>query len=145
MKPVVTWILIANAQTARIVQNCGPGKGVTATNEAALQAPPPVAYADTPGVAQNSASQSHSAMKRRAPQDLAETAFAKAIMKHLATAHSKAKFDRLVVAAAPHFLGELRAQTSDALRKALWAEIDKDLVQLKLDQLPKHLGDVMAI
>lgn len=145
MKPVVTWILIANAQTARIVQNLGPGKGVIATDEAPLHAPPPVAYADVPGVGQNSVSHSHSAMTRRTPQDLAEKAFAKTITTYLGTAQARAKFDRLIVAAAPHFLGELRAEMSDALNKILLAEIDKDLVQLTSKQLHKHLHDVIAI
>lgn len=144
MKPVTTWILLANAQTARIVRNLGPGKGVEPVEGAVLHAPSPTEYSDRPGSVQNSATQSHSAVKRRAPKELAAQAFAELVLRYLEEASQNDTFDRLIVTSAPKLLGDLRARMSQGLRKRILAEIDKDLTQVTLDELPEYLGDVLA-
>jgi protein required for attachment to host cells len=144
MKPVVTWILLANARTARIVQNLGPGKGISALEDAHLQAPALNEYSDQPGSVHNSATQSISGVKRRDPKDLAERVFAETILQYLDNGVQHSKFDQLIITAAPHLLGELRAKMSDRLRGLVCAEIDRDLTQVAISELPEHLSDVIA-
>lgn len=145
MKPVITWIVLANARTARIVQNRGPGKGILATEETVLHALDPVEFSDDPGVFQNSADQSRSAADRNDPKRLAETVFARTILSHLTAALKHAKFNRLILTAGPHMLGNLRSEMPAELRDFVVAEIDRDLTQLTLDDLPTHLRNAIAI
>ena len=56
------------------------------------------------------------------------TLFARRIADELTSAHRAGGFDRLVIMAAPAFLGSLRSALSPALRKAVVAEINKDLM-----------------
>jgi protein required for attachment to host cells len=42
-------------------------------------------------------------------------------------------------------LGDLRSALSDHVRAAVYAELDKDLTKTPLNELPKHLGAVMAV
>lgn len=144
MKPVVTWIVLANARTARIVQNKGPGKGVIPTKEPVLQAPDPVEFSDDSGVFQNSADHSHLAGDRTDPKRLSETAFARMILERLTEASVQGDFDRLVLVAGPHMLGTLRAEMPEGLRDVVTSEVDRDLTNMTLDDLPKQLGEFMA-
>ncbi|NGP18075.1 host attachment protein [Devosia aurantiaca] len=61
---------------------------------------------------------------------------------------SKAKegaFDRLVIAAAPIALGNFRKLLSDHTKKAVVAELDKDLTNVPTAQLDKHFDGILAV
>jgi protein required for attachment to host cells len=63
----------------------------------------------------------------------------------LETCQKQGRFDRLVICAAPQMLGEIRNAISPKLKQSVYAEIDKDLIHIKLSDLPKHLQDVIAL
>lgn len=53
--------------------------------------------------------------------------------------------DRLVVAAAPKFLGELRLKISKRVNARIDGVLDKDLTNIPENELPKHLSAVLNI
>ena len=65
--------------------------------------------------------------------------FAREIAAHLAEAQGQRKFERLVVMAAPEFLGILRDSFSKPLAEAVVAEVRKDLVGQDVAAIQAHL------
>jgi len=57
----------------------------------------------------------------------------------------EAAFDRLIIAAAPKVLGDLRQLLSTNVANKVSAELDKDLTHIPITDLPEHLQDVLNI
>lgn len=144
MKPLITLAVLANARTARIVENCGPGKGFTAASRHTLQAPPALENADRAGSHPISGSHGSAAFEASDPKQAAEAGFARMIAEDLQKRHAKGAFDRLILTAAPHMLGQLRAALPDSVKGTVMGEVDKDLTQVPLTDLAGHLKDVIA-
>jgi protein required for attachment to host cells len=149
MKPVRTWILIADGARARIVLNEGPGKGVVAVDGGLFEQDARATreiMSDRPGRTFDSAGAGRHAMEL--PTDPAREEkrhFAERLAEHLDGAVARNAFDRLIVVAAPSALGDLRAAVSDRVRGRILAELDKDLTKVPNDKLASHLGDVIAL
>jgi protein required for attachment to host cells len=71
--------------------------------------------------------------------DQAERDFLVHLVKHLDTALAAGKVKSLIVVAPPRALGMIRPVYSHALKSAVRAEIDKDLVKQPVDKIEKHL------
>ena len=149
MKPVRTWILIADGARARIVLNEGPGSGVTAVEGGLFEQdlkPTREIMADRAGRTFDSAGTGRHAMEQPTdPVRQEKRHFAHHLADHLADAVAKNAFDRLVVVAAPSALGDLRAAMSDKVRDRIHAELPKDLTKVPNDKLASHLEDVIAL
>ncbi len=145
MKPIVTWILIANARTARILAHHGPGKGLAAVEDGGISAAPPLEYSDAPGSRAGPAGAGASGLEKHKPAEEAEASFAALLASRLATAAGAGRFDRLILAAAPHMLGTLRGALDASVKDRVMAELPKDLTQIPEIDLPDHLGSVIAV
>lgn len=149
MKATTTWILVANGTQAFIALNHGPGHGIEQDLEHEFQGENLHSrdiMADAPGRSFDSGGQGRHAMERPSdPQRLTQQEFAREIAAYIDKAAEKKKFDRLVVVAAPHMLGDLRQHLSHNTKDKITAELSKDLTQTPLHKLPDHLGEVMAI
>ena len=64
------------------------------------------------------------------------------IMDALAAEWASAKHDRIVIAAGPKLLGEVRAHLPKALQAHVAAELHKDLAKIPLHDLPPHFAQV---
>ncbi|MFY0691081.1 MAG: host attachment protein [Paracoccaceae bacterium] len=144
MKPVETWILLANATFARIVANRGPGKGIVAMGGKTWRAEPPVEYSDEAGHARMSTAYSQASLTSKDPKELAEQVFAHTLAEELVGFRRKGAYDRLIIAASPHMLGSLRESLPDYVSDTVVAEIAKDLTHATLEDLPKLLSNVLA-
>ena len=71
--------------------------------------------------------------------DQAERDFLVHLVKHLDAALAAGKVKSLIVVAPPRALGMIRPVYSHALKSAVRAEIDKDLVKQPVDKIEKHL------
>lgn len=71
----------------------------------------------------------HSADGGRSPRKHRAEVFARKIVGELRKAQRSGSFDRLVIIAAPAFLGLLRAAMPKTLRESIVSEIPKDLVR----------------
>lgn len=149
MKPTVTWILVANGTQARVLENTGPGKGLRQVDGLdfgieALQARELVT--DRPGRSFSSVGHGRSAMEPRTdPVEQREAAFVKSVADVLDAELKKGAYDRLVIAAAPIALGDIRKQLTAGVRKTILAELDKDLTNLPTAQLDRHLDGIIAV
>jgi len=149
MKPITTWIVIADGAHARIVLNDGPGKGVKAGPErqfSAINVPGRDIMADRPGRTFDSAGQGRHAMEPRTnPRDVEQQKMFRELTKYLEQEAKKGSYDRLVIVAPPRALGSLRSELSARARAKVTGELDKDLTQVAIHDLAGHLGSVLAV
>ncbi|MCF1743374.1 host attachment protein [Paradevosia shaoguanensis] len=149
MKPVVTWIVIADGTQARVFENAGPGKGLAPVDglrleEEALKTSEIVT--DRQGRSYSSVGHGRSAIEPRTdPAEYRETEFARRVAALLDEKHAEHAFKRLIIAAAPTTLGDLRKALSAATRSAIMAEMPKDLTNMPRQQLDKQFGDLLAL
>lgn len=148
MKKTVTWVLIADGAQARVLENTGPGKGLKQVEGLDWEIEPLQAQdivSDKPGRSHSSVGSGRSAMEPKTdPVEYRETEFVKSVAAMLDRQHQKGAFDRLVIAAAPIALGDLRKAISPAVKKSVVAELNKDLTNLPTAQLDKHLDGVLT-
>jgi len=149
MKPTVTWIVVADGARARAFENRGPGKGLVPVggfnfNEPHLRDRD--IEADKPGRAFSSVGHGRSAIEPETdPSDYREAAFAKKLADQLRDRFENGAFDRLILAADPTALGNLRDALTAELDKTIMAELPKDLTRVPLGDLPKHFDGMLAI
>lgn len=75
------------------------------------------------------------------PRATEEIRFAREVIDRLEQGRVGHEFDRLVVVAAPTFLGRLRDSMSAPLASAVLLEIDKDYTALRPDELRSRLPE----
>ena len=150
MKKTVTYVLVADGARARLYVNSGVGKGLQpvsgATHKADLHHHDRDILADKPGRAFSSVGASRSAMEPQTDWHRFEKhRFAREMAKVLDAAAANKAFDRLILVAPPATLGDLRTELSDQTRKLVSAELPKDLTRHPEQELPRHLGEVLAV
>ncbi|HEU4825398.1 MAG TPA: host attachment protein [Dongiaceae bacterium] len=150
MKKTVTYILVADGARARLYANHGVGKGLQpvsgATHKADLHHHDRDILSDKPGRAYNSVGAGRSAMEPQTEWHRFEKhKFAREMAKVLDAAAASKSFDRLILVAPPATLGDLRTELGDATRKMVTAELPKDLTRHAEQELPQHLGAVLAV
>ena len=145
MKPIKTWIVLADAQTVRIAINDGTGKGVYGRGTQGLDAPAVTELSDAPGMTNAAVGPNRGGISDPDLKGQAAQAFAADIVSYLQAALAKGDYHRLILIAPATMLGHLRQALTPALRDVLHADIPKDLTHLPLDELPRHLADVLAV
>ena len=147
MKPVRTWILIADGARARVVANFGPGKGTHEVEGMSLRASHPDAKElldDRPGRSFNSTNPTRHAMERTSdPKRQIEREFASMLAETIAA--NENEFDRLILVAAPTALGDLRHALPDRILGRVTHELAKDLTHVPDTKLAQHLSEVIAL
>lgn len=149
MKKTVTWILIADGTQARVLEHAGPGKGLATIKGLDWSIPPLQTQdinADRPGRAHSSVGSGRSAMEPRTdPAQHREAEFVRTVASVLDDKAKGGAYDRLVIAAAPIALGNLRKALSEHVKKTVVAELDKDLTNVPTPQLDRHLDGIIAV
>jgi len=145
MKPLKTWIVLADATSLRLAVNEGPGKGVYGLPDPGLFAAPVTELSDEPGVAHASVGPNRGGISDPDLKKQALAVFADDIVGFLMQARKEKSFHRFILSAPPTMLGILRQKLTPDLQAVLHAEIPKDLTHLPLDDLPAHLADVIAV
>ena len=149
MRKTVTWIVIADGVKARIVANEGAGKGLAPVPGHVMATPPHDprdGYSERPGrVHESSGSSRHAVEPRLDWHRFEKQQFAKSVAEMLDAESGKGAFDRLVLAAPPRTLGDLRGALAAATRAKVTCEINKDLTHLSDHELPSHLDKVVVL
>jgi protein required for attachment to host cells len=143
MKPIRTYILIADGARARILLSEGPGKPlaeVQGSEQSQEIRPEHEMGADRPGRVHESASVVRHAIERADLHRREKDRFALSLAASLETRLAAGEYDRLVIAAAPETLGIIRASLSEKVRAVVRAEVPKDLTKLPNTQVRDHLG-----
>lgn len=68
--------------------------------------------------------------------------FSRHIVAALAAEWAKGSYDRIVIAAGPKMLGQLRAALPKALQPHVAAELHKDLMKIPVHELASHFTEV---
>ena len=147
MKKTVTWVLIADGAQARVLENTGPGKGLKLVEGLDWAIEPLQAQeivTDRPGSKNGGGALGGGMEPRTDPVEHRETQFVKSVAATLDRKQQQGAFDRLVIAAAPMALGDLRKAISPAVRKTVVAELNKDLTNMPTAQLDQHLDGIIA-
>ena len=149
MKPIRTWILLADGTRARVVCNAGPGKGVHSIQGMEFHGDNVRSgdiMADRPGRTFDSAGAHRHAMEPHSdPQREAKRSFAMDMIAEMHKQVQKNSFDRLILVAAPATLGDIRKILPKPLLAVLYAEIPKNLVQIPDNELGQHLSKVLPV
>ena len=145
MKPIVTWILLANTREASVLVNRGPGKGLAVLDGVAVRSEEAADPRDKAGVGHSIAGHGVSAVEQANPQNKVDAEFARRVADQMSGALDTNKFDRLIVVAGPHMLGLLRVSFDDALKATLVGEIDKDLSGQSVDAVASHIEGIIAV
>jgi protein required for attachment to host cells len=93
-----------------------------------------------PGRSHQSMGHHRSAVEQTDWHDEAERTFLRTLATRLDTEFTQRSKGSLIVVAAPRALGMLRDAYSPAVRKALAAEIAKDMVKMPIHEIEKALG-----
>lgn len=144
-----TWILIADAAHARVLETSGVGKPLVPVPTFVMdQSLPPSRDLGTERPTRTHDSLGDSRHGVEAPSDPRrelKRKFAGLIVEKLEAALALHAFDRLVLVAPPAMLGDLRHALPNPLVERVAAEIDKDLVKVADHEMRAHLAMVPGI
>ena len=148
MKPIRTYILIADGARAHLLLSEGRGKPLTEVPDSDIRADLKADQelsSDRPGRVHESANVSRHAIEREDLHRKEKTRFAQSLAESLEKRLANREFERLVIAAAPETLGVIRAALSDKVRAVILAEVAKDLTKIPNPQIRAHLGKDLPI
>ncbi|MCL4800836.1 MAG: host attachment protein [Burkholderiales bacterium] len=147
-----TWVVVADSSSARIFAAPTPTGGLEELAsfvhpEGRMRAQE--LTSDLPGRAFDSVGAGRHAMESEVgPRAQAVIAFARQLASHLGAARARGEIERLVVAAAPEFLGRLRDALDDATRRVVEAELPLNLAKMTPAEirarLPEKLYSTLA-
>lgn len=138
----VTWILVANASAANLYINEGPRKGLRKVREFA-HARSRAKYAD---LITDQAARGRSAAARRAihepavsPKELEAERFATELKDALEDGRRQRHYQRLILVAAPQFMGRLKRRLGAPLHRLLTDSFEKDYTKSDSRSLTRKL------
>jgi protein required for attachment to host cells len=149
MKPIRTWVLIADAARARVFEARGRGHGLAVVPDMALDAalaPSRELGTDRPGRSFESVGSIRHAMESPSdPHREQKRQFARRIAEAIKGRCAAKSFDRLVLVAPAVTMGDLRALLADKVRATVTAEVVADLTNTPTRELPARLADHVAL
>jgi protein required for attachment to host cells len=148
MKPIRTYILIADGARARLLLSEGRGKALTEVPGSDIRTdlkPDQELSSDRPGRVHESANVSRHAIEREDLHRKEKERFAQSLAESLEKRFANREYERLVIAAAPETLGIIRSALSDKVRAVIMAEVAKDLTKIPNPQIRPHLGEDLPI
>ena len=137
------WIVVADAAAARFFERTADGrlKRVGATyHDASRMHEGDLRTGGKGGVDDSAGAGHHEADPQVRTSEKHADIFAKELAKKLKSDHNDKKFDALVLAAAPQFLGHLRDKLDDTVSATIVDSIDEDWTNEDDDKIAKHLN-----
>lgn len=138
-----TWILVADAGQARILEPVSEGAGLKSIAGMAFHNELPPTHElvnDRQARAIESVGGArHGIEPKTDPRRKEKRHFAEEIAERLEAEFNRKAFQALIVVAAPQWLGDFRKACSEALRGAIAREIDKDLTKSSDADVAKSL------
>lgn len=143
MKP--TWVLVAESSRARIFSADTPSAPLVEIktlahpegreHERDMTSDLPGHHSDKTG------SGRHGFQDETEPKEQESIDFAKSIAHQLESARIDGQLKQLIIVAAPAFLGTLRGELNDHIRKLVSFELDKNLSQHTPEDIRQHLPE----
>jgi protein required for attachment to host cells len=148
MKPIRTYILIADGARAHLLLSEGRGKPLTEVPDSDIRVDLKADHdltTDRPGRVHESANVARHAIEREDLQRKEKERFVQSLAEGLDRRLANREYERLVIAAAPETLGIIRSALSDKVRASILAEVAKDLTKIPNPQIRSHLGEDLPI
>ncbi len=136
------WVVVCDGAKALVLENAGDAKFPNLKTVAVYEQKDLRTHelgTDAPGRAMGSVGSVRSAVEQTDWHDQAERAFLAQLAQQLDTAVASGKTKSLIIVAPPRALGMLRPEYSPALKGAIRAELEKDLVKHPVPDIEKHL------
>jgi protein required for attachment to host cells len=136
------WIVVCDGAKALVLENTGDVKFPNLKTVQVFEQkdlPTHLLGTDAPGRSHSSMGNGRSAVEQTDWHDQSEQAFLTHLAQRLDADIAAGKAKSLIVVAPPRALGMIRHAYSHALRVAIRAEIDKDLVKHPVHDIEKHL------
>lgn len=146
MRSQKTWIVIADAGRARILERHAGGR-LSELPDSRIEQHVPSSreiVSDKQGTTMVSGgAERHAYSPRHDPHREAKRHFIERLAAQLDAHVANGDVDRIVLVAPPQALGDLRAALSDAAVKRVIGEVHKDLTKTPDHEIDSHLGDVI--
>ncbi len=139
------WVLLADGHHARLLEGTRPFDKLHGVDGGVIEPEEAHRFAreigtDHPGRSYSSGDDRRSAIEpKEDPQKAEERRFAEVLAQRLDAAAREGRYDRLIIAAPPAMLGEIRTVLGASARAKLTNAVDRDLVKLPADELSKAL------
>lgn len=137
------WVVVCDGAKALILQNEGDAELVNLKLVDVIEEAQPAAHqlgTDRPGRVHQSHGESRSAVEIVDPHEAAEAAFLARLVDEVDGLLSERQARALVLVAPPKALGLLRRKMPKSLSRIVKGELAKDLVQLPIGQIERHLA-----
>ncbi len=137
------WVVVCDGKKALVLENTGDAKFPNLKTREVLSHPDLKTHelgSSAPGRSFSSVGHGRSAVEQTDLHDQEEQRFLHRLVQHLDAELKAGKATALIVVAPPRALGVLRHEYTAAVRSALRAEVDKDLVKLPVHEIEKHLA-----
>jgi protein required for attachment to host cells len=141
------WVVVCDGAKALVLQNAGDAESPNLKSVEVFEHKSLATHelgTDAPGRSHSSVGHGRSSVEQTDWHDQAETAFLVQLAKHLDASLAAGKTKSFIVVAPPRALGVIRPAYSHAVRAAVRAEVDKDLVKLPIYEIEKHLTGTIA-
>lgn len=148
MRPIRTYILIADGARAHLLLSEGRGKALSEVPDSGQRQdirPDHELSAERPGRVHESATVERHAIERDDLHRREKERFAQSLAADLDRRLANNEYDRLVIAAAPETLGVIRTSLSEKVRAVILGEVAKDLTKLPNPQVKVLLGDNLPV
>ena len=146
--PTIDWVLVADRSRARLLHVLPNGTRPWPTLASFIHAAAKLSRqdreTDVPGRMQLPGGARSAVEPHEDPEHSEARRFASQLAAHLDRARQEARFDRLIVVAAPMFLGVLRESWPSPLRARIAFEVDRNLAGLSDPVLQTRLSDLLA-
>ena len=136
------WIVVCDGRKALILENLGDRMFPNLHTREVREQPDQPTHSQgsaAPGRVYQSTGTARSSIEQTDWHDESERSFLKALAERLDVAVTTGETSALTVVASPRALGMIRADYSDAVRKALHGEVAKDLVKMAVHEIEKQL------
>ena len=136
------WILVADEAKARILSTSKSTEPLVEIES--LLSPEALdreqdLVSDKPGRGGNGSGEGKHAMDEKTHKEQYALRFAKQLSDLLAKNQQSKSYNKLIIVAAPRFLGLLRKELSKGVNQLVSLEIDKDLTMMESQDIRKHL------
>lgn len=138
----LTWILVADSTRARIFtadSSSAPLEEIEDFSHTESRLHDREITSDLPGKIKSAGAGGHTFEQPTDPKKHEADNFAHAVAHFLEEAHNKNRFEQLLIVAGPSFLGLLRKQLPEQVKKLVRFELDKELTMLSTADIRQHL------
>lgn len=141
-----TWILVADNTRARIFTAETPSSPIEELKDLThmeSRLHDRDLTSDLPGKIKSEFGAGHALEQPTDPKKHEADNFAHYLAQHLEDAHNTKTFEQLLIIAEPSFLGLLRNNLPEQVKKQVCFELDKNITTLSAAEIRKHLPDYL--